>query len=81
MSDDVEEPELEPIVEVTDEQLADLLNDHHEHEEIMRQALNIGVFYTKLKDRIDFIAATDGNIHDPALEITREWMSYTMGEW
>ena len=73
MNDDTEPNELH-------EQLADLLATHHELENVEHMANLIAGFYNRLRETIDPYLTPDGEIHDVALEITREWMTYTLGD-
>lgn len=72
---------LEPVPEhqLDDDDLANLLAKYHEDEDVDRTANLIAAFYTKLRERIDPLMTSAGEVHDPALELTREWMTYTIG--
>lgn len=63
-----------------DADLASLLSEHHEIEDVQRMAALISTFYVRLREQIDPSLTSGGDIHDPALELTREWMSYMMGD-
>lgn len=66
--------------ELDDADLASLLSEHHELENVHHMARMIGEFYQQLREHIDPALTSSGDIHDVALELTREWMTYTMGD-
>lgn len=70
--------ENDPTIDEAD--LASLLRDHNELENVERMATLIAAFYVRIRNNIDPALTSAGDVHDPALEITREWMTYTMGE-
>lgn len=78
---DEHEPDIEPVPDhqVDDADLANLLTKYHEDDQVDRMADLIGTFYAKLRERIDPVITSAGDIHDAALELTREWMTYTIG--
>lgn len=78
MNDDPSPDEYTP--ELDDADLASLLADHHIDENVQRTAQLVAAFYTHLRSQIDPVMTSEGDIHDAALELTREWMTYTMGE-
>ncbi len=61
-------------------ELADLLANYHELENVQHMAVLIAGFYNRLRETVDPYLTPDGEIHDVALEITREWMTYTLGD-
>lgn len=74
-----DEPDEQPP-EIDDNDLANLLADHHVNENVERQAELVALFYTRLRKKIEPAQTSAGDIHDAALELTREWMTYTMGD-
>lgn len=78
MTDDTE-PTDDASYELDDDDLANLLAEHHDNENVERVADILGTFYSRLRTHIDPVLTSTGDIHDAALEITREWMTYTIG--
>lgn len=79
MSDETDNPDHEPEPELDDADLASLLADHNETENVERMAELIATFYLGIRARIDPMLTSSGDVHDAALELTREWMTYTVG--
>lgn len=74
------DPDVDLEPELDDADLANLLAEHNDHENVERTADLVATFYIRLRKRIDPVLTSAGDIHDVALEITREWMTYTIGE-
>lgn len=64
--------------EVTDEILASLLEENNHTEAIEHTAATIATFYGQLRKDIELYSTPQGEIHDAALEITKEWLSYIL---
>lgn len=64
---------------IDDDTLASLLESHNETETVEHQAELVATFYVTMRNRIDPVLTSSGDIHDAALELTREWMTYTIG--
>lgn len=79
MSDASEQSDAENYDEITDELLGLLIEQNNDEETVEHQARLIAAFYTKARAQIG-VYEHEGEFHDPALELTREWMTYTMGE-
>lgn len=80
MSDASEQSDAENYEEITDELLGLLIDQNNDAETVAHQARLISAFYTKARNQIGVFETSDGDVHDPSLELTREWMTYTMGE-
>lgn len=74
-----DDAERESTERITDEMLKTLLDKHHTIENVAEQARLIATFYINIRQDVGMVENTLGEMHDAALEITREWMHYTMG--
>lgn len=65
-------------ISINDKDLANLLAEYNEIENIQCDAQKIAVFYKSVRKYISPAITSSGEIHDAALELTREWMTYIM---
>lgn len=79
MADNTEDDPDETEARLDDADLASLLAEHNETEEVERVADLIARFYLRVRNAVDPVMTSAGDVHDPALELTREWMTYTIG--